>query len=162
MLGACDELWQLWTSPSGGEYRVSNHGVVQRKAKNVWKPTGLSATAGGYFHIGGCKQGKRWNEYVHRLVAKLFIPNTNSLREVDHKDRDKSNNHVSNLRWASRKQNAENKMGLGYYLVKKTGKWAAQIKTNGKSEHLGTFDSEKDARACYVAAKKARHPFCSG
>jgi hypothetical protein len=37
--------------------------------------------------------------YVHRLVADHFIPNPDNLPEVNHKDWNIENNHVSNLEW---------------------------------------------------------------
>lgn len=45
------------------------------------------------------------NVYVHRLVAEHYIPNPNDLETVDHTDGDKTNNHVSNLRWLSNGDN---------------------------------------------------------
>jgi hypothetical protein len=42
---------------------------------------------------------------VHRLVAKAFIPNPNSLPEVNHKDCDGHNNSADNLEWCDRKYN---------------------------------------------------------
>lgn len=48
---------------------------------------------------------KQIRYYVHRLVAETFIPNPNNYSEIDHIDRNKSNNHVSNLRWCSREEN---------------------------------------------------------
>ena len=50
------------------------------------------------------EHGKK-NEYIHRLVAKTFIPNPHNLPQVDHIDKDKTNNHVSNLRWVTNYQN---------------------------------------------------------
>jgi len=38
---------------------------------------------------------------IHRLVAETFIPNPHNYNSVDHKDRNKHNNHVSNLEWCS-------------------------------------------------------------
>lgn len=46
-------------------------------------------------------------EYVHRLVAKAFLPNPDNLPQVNHKDFDKSNNDVSNLEWISRADNIQ-------------------------------------------------------
>ena len=52
---------------------------------------------------------------VHRLVAKAFIPNIDPMicMQVDHRDRCKTNNHVSNLRWVSRSSNCFNTASRG-------------------------------------------------
>ena len=47
----------------------------------------------------------RKDEYVHRVVAKCFIPNPNGYKEINHLDGIKTNNDVSNLEWCSRSKN---------------------------------------------------------
>jgi hypothetical protein len=45
--------------------------------------------------------------YVHRLVAKVFIPNPLKLPEVNHKNKNKNDNSLSNLEWVTKKQNIQ-------------------------------------------------------
>lgn len=47
--------------------------------------------------------------FVHRLVGETFLPNPESKTQVDHIDRNKTNNCVDNLRWASAKENCRNR-----------------------------------------------------
>lgn len=51
--------------------------------------------------------------FVHRLVAQVFIPNPDGLPEVNHKDCNHANNHVSNLEWVSREQNLQHSYDSG-------------------------------------------------
>lgn len=49
----------------------------------------------------------------HRLVALAFIPNPRGLRDVNHKNGDKCDNHVSNLEWLSHRDNTLHSIELG-------------------------------------------------
>ena len=53
----------------------------------------------------------------HRIIALQFINNDDIIHknEVDHMDGDRTNNHISNLRWVSRSENQRNKLShIGY------------------------------------------------
>jgi len=68
----------------------------------------------GYLRTGLTNSdGKEKKYYVARLVAIHYILNPMNLPEVDHIDRNRTNNHVSNLRWADRSMNTRNKDSWG-------------------------------------------------
>lgn len=50
-------------------------------------------------------QSEKLSTRVHRLVAYAFLPNPQSLPEVNHIDYNKLNNHYSNLEWCTTKHN---------------------------------------------------------
>lgn len=82
-------------------YTVSSEGVVYSKNGNKRKTTFWH----GYERLILCKEGKKKTFYVHRLVASVFIPNPDNKPEVNHKDGDRGNNHVSNLEWVTKEEN---------------------------------------------------------
>lgn len=46
-------------------------------------------------------------EYVHRLVATVFLPNPNNYPMVGHKNNIKTDNRVSNLYWTTFSENVQ-------------------------------------------------------
>ena len=68
----------------------------------------------GYNFVCLSKNNIKRYYHVHRLVAQAFIPNPNTLPQVNHKDGNKDNNNVNNLEWCTSHQNLlhASKMGL--------------------------------------------------
>lgn len=72
---------------------------------------------------------------------------------IDHKDHDRANNRISNLRSGSQQDNCRNRSlvknntsGIcGVCWHSKAEKWQAQITVNGKSIYLGLFEDIEDA-----------------
>lgn len=79
-------------------HSVREDGVVLRDGKvlNTW----LSTAGYPTFKIDGK------NIRVHRAVAEAFIPRVEGKPDVNHVDGNKTNNHVSNLEWCTRGENA--------------------------------------------------------
>ena len=63
----------------------------------------------GYYSICLNLNGKQKHFQKHRIIAKQFIPNPDNLSLIDHKNRDKTDNHIINLRWLSKSGNSKNK-----------------------------------------------------
>lgn len=84
-----------------GLYKISNKGKV-RSTGGILTPTDNGK---GYLIIGLCKNGKRKNFYIHRLVAEAFIDNPEKKPVVNHKDYNTRNNDVNNLEWVTQKEN---------------------------------------------------------
>lgn len=59
----------------------------------------------GYENIKLCKENQTYHFLIHRLVAEAFIPNPNNFPEVNHKNKNRSDNRVENLEWCSRLDN---------------------------------------------------------
>lgn len=61
--------------------------------------------------------GRKATYYVHQLVLQIFIGPCPPSYEACHKDDNEENNHVSNLYWGTKKQNAEDKRRNGHLPV---------------------------------------------
>jgi len=91
----------------------------------------------GYIRNGLTKDGKIIQKHRHRLVAEAFIPNPENKPSVDHIDRkEKTNNNVSNLRWATYKEQANNigfvknqQNGYGSHVIERTDKEGKILET---------------------------------
>ena len=144
-------------------YMVSSCGrVMNITTFKVLKP-GMNGC--GYLCVSLYKDGKASTKTIHRIVAKAFILNLTNLPCVDHKDRNSLNNHISNLRWCSKRQNNQNRskrknttsVYKGICFDKSKKKWCAQIKHNAQLIHLGCFSDETDAGRAYD--RKAKELF---
>lgn len=93
--------------------------------------------------------------FLHHAVAGYPL---NGL-QIDHINGNKLDNRLSNLRLATRRENALNRNSRrlnqtaskypGVTKYKTTGKWTAQISIDKKKHYLGIFESEIEAANAY-------------
>ena len=149
-------------------YSVSNFGNVRMEKNGKLMKQRINPV--GYKIVGLCPKPftKQETIRVHRLVAIAFIPNPENKRNVDHIDNNRTNNNIENLRWATNSENgfnsklsSNNTSGFkGVTFHKKSNKWHASIKVNGKRKHIGTFTNKEDAiKARFEYASKVMGEF---
>jgi ribosome biogenesis SPOUT family RNA methylase Rps3 len=90
---------------------------------------------------------------------------------IDHINGVRTDNRIGNLRDVTQQKNSENMRRpqkrtisgfLGVHVQRrKTVRYLAQIVTDGKLRHLGSYDTAEDAHAAYLEAKRRLHEGCT-
>lgn len=97
---------------------------------------------------------------AHRL-AWFFAKGEWPALAIDHRNLDKSDNRLANLRLATISQNGGNtrarRNGLKGITVHSCGKFQASVKKDGKSHYLGLFQTPEEAHAAYQRAAVELH-----
>ena len=143
-------------------FAVSEDGRVLGARGFLLKPKRQQS---GHMHVSFFgAEGKQRFIHIHRMVALCYVinpaPATNI--KVDHIDTNPANNHYTNLRWVTARQNCQNlaknvtgattSKFVGVSWKKREQRFAAQIRLDGKNKGLGQFKSEEDAAMAYDAA----------
>ena len=100
-----------------GWYEISDYGQVRRIRKGPHTQIGrvnrLFLKRNGYLQAALCKDNQTSHLLVHRLVARMFIPNPHNKPTVNHKDGDKQNNYFENLEWATKSEQQQHAYDTG-------------------------------------------------
>lgn len=114
------------------------------------KPTGNINVKSGYLYL---TIGHKF--YLAHRVAWLMVYGTWPTNVIDHENRDKKDNRISNLRIADKSQNGSNRRGgysstniRGVYVQSNTNKFRVRF----KNIHFGYFDTIEEAK---LASQKA-------
>jgi hypothetical protein len=119
----------------------------------------------GYISIGVDRKG-----YLAHRLAFLYMEGYFPEYQVDHIDRNPSNNKWKNLRHVSTQcnlrnmgMNKNNKSGVsGVYFSKAHGKWRSNISVDNETHYIGIYKTLKEAvKARWVAEVKYGFPNCN-
>ncbi len=125
--------------PQDPRYMVDSDGNVYGVHKMI---TGTA--------VGGKYRMVTQSVYAHRAIAEAFIPNPENKPDVAHWDGNGLNNEVTNLRWATEKENMADK--------KRHGTWV-QDETNfpcGHDRAINTRPNRNDCAACHRDRERNR------
>jgi len=86
-------------------YDVSTLGRFRRRSNGLFI-TGTIAN-NGYRHIGLMRDGRQITKLAHRLIAETFLEQPSPAHsDVNHQNKQRADNRVSNLEWMTRSQNS--------------------------------------------------------
>lgn len=140
----------------------------RRTGPQAWRPIATGDGAHGYprMHVNGRRyycHVLAWF-YVHRVMP--------GAGEIDHRDNDRANYKIKNLRLITRKLNAQNqhkpgvrnKSGrLGVSWDKQRGLWVSRIRLPcGVYKYVGRFADRDRASDAYIEAKRKYHEGFTG
>ena len=74
--------------------------------RSYYEVVNVKPNASGYLQVN--VPVRNVTTLVHRLVAETFLSNPNGYTEIDHLNRNKSDNRACNLRWCTHSENMRN------------------------------------------------------
>jgi hypothetical protein len=152
--------------PTSGSLRWRERERHLFKTERAWKASNTARA--GHLVSSTDRNGylvariKRKHFYVHRIVWEMHYGPIPTKMQVDHIDRNKTNNALSNLRLATAAENIWNSASKtpGVQFHKGRGKYIAKMRVNGRQIWLGTFTDPSEAAEAYREASRKFHgPF---
>jgi len=94
------------------KYHIFRNGAVLSEGFDKHHPPRFlkhNLNNNGYYYVNLYYAHKKYRPVrIHRLLAEHFIPNPQNNIIVDHIDRNRTNNKLSNLRWVTPSENVIN------------------------------------------------------
>lgn len=126
----------------------------------ITTPTGLilsKKTKNGYLMLT-LRNTNRKIFYLYAHQYGYWVKYNKIVDFIDHIDKEKTNNAIINLRSVTKSENAMNMSNVnGYYFCKRSKKYISIIMVNYKNKQLGSFNTEIEARNCYLENKNKYH-----
>ena len=151
-----EEIWRP-IPETNGDYEVSNTGKVRNSRTGTIRVPKLLPN--GYLRVHYNQSYKRFDRYVHRLVAEAYCNRPDGCNVVNHIDNNKENNNAENLEWTTQFGNVHHGMKQGRYkhnaipvIGCKDGKQKRYISAHFAAKQTGC-DSSSIIRCCKGKSK---------
>lgn len=116
----------------------------------------IKSSKSGYIKISmthnKVKIGLQGHHFAYYIKYNKIV-----INQIDHIDRDRTNNKIDNLREVTNQQNSFNTKCKGYSYRKHMNKYQVRIGIDNKIKCLGSFNTEEEARQAYLDAKQKYH-----
>lgn len=148
------EFWRRMDKIGYPNYCISSFSNLKNAINN--RPMATYIDEEGYFVASIINsEGKHVKPYVHTLMALVFIgPRPSDKHSVDHINRERKDNIIGNLRWASPKEQAQNRT----YKKNRPGISVYQYDLN--MNFIKKWDSMSQARETYGYSYKYMKSVC--
>ena len=134
-------LWELFEyKPLTGElaWRITGRGITKGNEAGC-------LTSSGYKTIGI----DNTIYHAHRIVWMWMSGEDPAELTIDHRNHNKSDNRVGNLRKATHQEQNRYQRNIIGASLRPSGKYKTQIRINGRLKYLGTYDTLEEASAVY-------------
>lgn len=129
-------------------------GLLRKKVGDYVRPRPTGSIVRGYLRVSVDNQVL----FGHRVIWAIYYGRwPESI--IDHANGDKADNRITNLRLATKVQNAQNRKKTvvntsgfkGVYWHKKAERWYSIGRVSGKQTYLGLYDTREEAHEAYKA-----------
>lgn len=138
----------------GGVYRLLKDGFTLKQLGTFSEKT-------GYFHIDVKLSRKIKGRRLKRSHIVWYLHHNKwPIKQLDHKDRDKTNDNIDNLREASNKINAQNTIRcsrMKIQVIKCKRKYRVECGLLGTKIHIGWHDKETATQLAYFVCAYLEH-----
>ena len=152
---------QLWWRARPRSHFLSDKAWRVQNVAWAGKPAAVAKSPRGYRRAKGFHVGEPMSMAAHRVIWAMAQGRWPAAT-IDHIRGIRAGDGIDNLREATQRQQNEASGGWSGRLVgarPRCGRWESRIRSGGKLIHLGTFDTEQEAHAAYLEAKKVHHSF---
>ena len=147
-----EELRQVFDYVDGSLYWKIKPSITTHKGSLA----GSFHKATGYWQVS--YRTKRY--LLHRLIWIWLGKNLDLNMEIDHINRNRTDNKIENLRQVPRKINRKNRKAEFVCFHKTTGKWRAYLakNNNGQKKYIGYYETKENALQAVKEYHERGHP----